>query len=253
MIKNAIIKKMKIFIQVFKKGCLFSQLFKKASMRTMLRYCIDYKWTIIVVMFPVALFIKLSKDLIYKELTSFDKGVYVFASRYISDNMTEFMKMLSFLGSGWVLTGITSLIIALLWRNKKYIILGWMIASNLALSSLLNEIVKAFFQRPRPEILRLAEAIGYSFPSGHSMTGMSFYGFLIYLCIRHFKHWLKYCTAVVLGLLVILIGISRIYLGVHYASDVVAGFSAGLVWLAVFITSVNRVYLKIRNRTTDDG
>ncbi|MCX7745781.1 MAG: phosphatase PAP2 family protein [Clostridia bacterium] len=117
-----------------------------------------------------------------------------------------------------------------------------MVLANLTASVLLNQIFKLLFHRPRPNVLRFVEIGGYSFPSGHSMAGISFYGFFIFLCLKYLKDRSKYGIAGALGLLVMAIGISRIYLGVHYASDVLAGFSAGLAWLAVFIAITKRIY-----------
>ena len=74
------------------------------------------------------------------------------------------------------------------------------------------------------------------------MTSISVYGLVVYLCLKHMKHPLKYVIAGILILLVPAIGISRIYLGVHYASDVIAGFSAGAAWLAVFIVFVKKFH-----------
>lgn len=112
---------------------------------------------------------------------------------------------------------------------------GVAMALNLAGAVVLNQLLKFVIQRPRPEGFRLIDESGYSFPSGHSMVAMAFYGFLIYL-IWHYERdrierWL-WCAC--LSLVIVGIGASRIYLGVHYASDVVAGLLISLAWLAVF-------------------
>jgi Membrane-associated phospholipid phosphatase len=198
------------------------------------RYFIRHKWGIYAITFPMLLFIILVKDLIKNELSVFDSKVYGFIAGFISKNMTNLMRILTYLGSGWVLFIISLFIIAFLWRYNKYSLYGWMILLNLGASSLLNQIFKFIFHRQRPNILRLIEINGFSFPSGHSMTGMSFYGLIIFLCLKYLKHWTKYVLAGALSLLVLSIGVSRIYLGVHYASDVLAGFSVGFAWLVVF-------------------
>ena len=132
------------------------------------------------------------------------------------------------------------LITAIALKKEKYFLCSLMISVNLAAGSLLNYILKQLFHRTRPDLLKLIEIGGYSFPSGHSMTAMIFYGFLIYLSIRYLKHWLKYYIVGALCLLVLTIGVSRIYLGVHYASDVLGGFIIGLGWLAIFIKLTDR-------------
>ena len=94
-------------------------------------------------------------------------------------------------------------------------------------------------QRPRPEDFRLIEETGYSFPSGHSMASMAFYGLIIYFAFKYVKNKnAKIIICTILSLLVLLIGISRIYLGVHYASDVIAGFVLSIAYLVVYITIV---------------
>lgn len=111
------------------------------------------------------------------------------------------------------------------------------IAVNLVASSVFTEVFKLVFHRPRPEIHELIEIGGFSFSSGHSMIGISFYGLLLYLFYRNTENkYKKILIAAFFSLLILSIGISRVYLGVHYASDVIAGFSAGLAWLAIFLT-----------------
>ena len=82
-------------------------------------------------------------------------------------------------------------------------------------------MLKLIIQRPRPDEYRIIDASGYSFPSGHSMISMAFYGFIIYLICKYVNNKiLKYFLIGLLGSLIILIGVSRVYLGVHYVSDV---------------------------------
>lgn len=115
-----------------------------------------------------------------------------------------------------------------------------MVFLNLCTASLLNFLFKTVFRRARPDVLRLVQASGYSFPSGHSMISAAFYGLLIYLCVVFIKPPWSRIVSAVLALLILAIGVSRIYLGVHYASDVVGGFLAGISWLAMFILFLRR-------------
>lgn len=96
-------------------------------------------------------------------------------------------------------------------------------------------LLKELFARPRPEGEHLTYAAGYSFPSGHAMISIAFYGFLAYLALRLLPGRTGKALAVILGVLVFLIGISRIYLNVHYFSDVLAGFLMGGFILFIFI------------------
>lgn len=215
-----------------------------------LKYFSRHKKVIFAITFPLLLFIKLSEDLIRKELSVFDNTIYGFVSKFISKGSTGFMKFISFLGSGQFLIAVAVVSVFALWKNKKYSFYGKMVAVNLLVSSILNETFKIIFHRVRPDELRLIEISGFSFPSGHSMVGISFYGFIAYLFYRNMKSRWKYFIVTMLSVLILLIGLSRIYLGVHYASDVLAGFSAGLAWLAVFITLINRIYL-IKRKSID--
>lgn len=173
---------------------------------------------------------------------AFDDAVYKFISGFISDGMTGFMKLMTFLGSGWSITALAAAIpfFVFILKKKKYYAAALMVPLNIAAGSLLNEILKRIFLRPRPDIHRLITVTGYSFPSGHSMNSMIFYGFIIYLLLSYARPRYRYAAASILGLMILLIGTSRIYLGVHYASDVIAGFIMGLAWLALFIRIAKR-------------
>lgn len=191
---------------------------------------------------PLLAFIMISEDVINKELSAFDSDIYRFIASFITEDMTDFMQFLSYCGSVLVLAPITLIIVIAVHKSKKYSFYSWMIGANLLTSSVLDVIFKLVFHRPRPDLLRLMTATGFSFPSGHSMIGLCFYGFIAYLICTNIKSRWRYPLVLPFALLILSIGISRIYLGVHYASDVIGGFSAGLAWLAVFITISNSIY-----------
>ena len=99
----------------------------------------------------------------------------------------------------------------------------------------LNQALKFVIQRPRPDGFQLAVEHGFSFPSGHSMVAMAFFGLLAWMVWRYEPDRATRIGCVVaFGAIVVLVGISRIYLGVHYASDVIAGFCVSLAWLAIY-------------------
>lgn len=114
---------------------------------------------------------------------------------------------------------------------------------TIALSSLaLMLLLKTLFQRKRPLSPLLKAAKGLSFPSGHSIMAVTFYGLLLYILVHTADaSWVKWLLAVLLVLLIILIGFSRVYLRVHYASDVIAGFIIGLLWLWISLTVLNNL------------
>ena len=123
-------------------------------------------------------------------------------------------------------------------KNKKT---GITILANLGISAILNNLLKIIIQRPRPIEHRLIEETGYSFPSGHSMISMAFYGYLAYLTYKYIKNKnLKYTIIILLNILILSIGISRIFLGVHYTSDVLAGFIISIIYLCIYIKSVEK-------------
>lgn len=134
-----------------------------------------------------------------------------------------------------------SLIILIFSKDKK---MGLIILINLFVSILLNLIFKGIIQRDRPLEDFLIEESGYSFPSGHSMVSMAYYGLLMYFVFKKVDDKeIKYIIMFLLGFLILLIGFSRIYLGVHYASDVIGGFLISIVYLMWVIKLLNlKVY-----------
>ena len=109
---------------------------------------------------------------------------------------------------------------------------------TIALSSLvLMFLLKYLFQRKRPLSPLLKAAKGLSFPSGHAIMAVTFYGLLLYILFHSINiNWLKWLATGLLVLVILLIGFSRVYLRVHYASDVLAGFIIGLLWLWISLS-----------------
>ncbi|KHE72885.1 phosphatase PAP2 family protein [Halobacillus sp. BBL2006] len=122
-------------------------------------------------------------------------------------------------------------------------------AVNMIGISALTKVLKLIFERQRPEVLAQYDGVGFSFPSGHSTGSMVFYGFLIYLIVisRLKKGW-KWLINILLVLLILSVGSSRIYLGVHYFTDVLAGFLFGLAWLAICIAALEITLWNQRRR-----
>ncbi|WP_437957954.1 phosphatase PAP2 family protein [Sorangium sp. So ce119] len=149
------------------------------------------------------------------------------------------LRAFTHLGSGWALTVVAIVVAAaLLWRRERVLAVGWLIA--LAGGGLLNYALKALFARPRPTFDEpLALAAGWSFPSGHSMGTFVTFGMLSYLGLL-FVRTLRVRLAVLALAMswTVAMGFSRMYLGVHYLSDVLAGFAAGSMWLAVCISGI---------------
>lgn len=189
--------------------------------------------------FFVWLFSELAEELLENELQAFDNGVINFFKRVESSSLDTFYIFITELGSVWFLTTLSVLVIAWLWfkAKDKWGILFFIIA--VGGSGALTWLLKQFYERGRPSINEEIDAIGFSFPSGHSLGSLVFYGFLIYLISRSSQNKaLKWTAIVGLGILIVLIGTSRIYLGAHFPSDVVAGYIAGTIWLILCLLAL---------------
>ncbi len=202
----------------------------------------NLKWVIL--LFGVIGFLALAEDVFNKEIMKGDIIGYNLVSNFlISDVATPFAVLITNFGGPIMLVGLTAILFILI-KNKK---IGISIFANLGVIIILNQLLKQILQRPRPTGYRLIEESGYSFPSGHSMVSMAFYGYLIYLIYKHIENkYLKWTLISILSILIILIGISRIYLGVHYTSDVAAGFLISVSYLMAYIPIVNK-FLTRRN------
>lgn len=188
------------------------------------------RWIILFISLIIFLFI--AEKIWNTEMLKLDIEGYKLISEYlISDFTTPITKIITQFGGGIILIAIT--IISLIVLKKRKISIA--MSLNLIIITLLNWILKVIVQRPRPTEYRLIDESGYSFPSGHSMISMAFYGFIMYLIYKNVNNKiLKWGLISFLGVLIISIGISRIYLGVHYTSDVLAGFLISIGYLMIF-------------------
>ena len=162
-------------------------------------------------------------------------------SLYRIGEMDVFFIFLSYIGSKlFFYPALVVLTIFILFKRNWYMAL--FLWANLIGVRLLNTLLKTIFSRDRPSLEHVVEAGYYSYPSGHSMNSMAFFGaiaFLCYLMIK--KNWLRNTLMTVCLLLIGLIGFSRVYLGVHYPLDVLGGYSMGASWL-LFLSGI---YLKV--------
>lgn len=170
-----------------------------------------------------------------------DDFVYSLVKPLISNDMTNIMQFITFFSDPiWCI--LLSCLMILFVKNKK---ISKAFILNLILVFLLNYVLKILFSRNRPADINLIVETGFSFPSGHAMMSLGIYGFLIYLLLLSDKNKIsKIIGTCFLILLIFLIGISRIYLGVHYATDVIAGFIISASYLLLFIRFI---YPKIKD------
>ncbi|MBS8263820.1 PAP2 family protein [Mesobacillus boroniphilus] len=195
------------------------------------------------------LFTELAEEMLESEVKSFDGSIIQFFYQINTDTLDVILFFFTELGSLWFLTIFSLIIISILWFKKKdkWSILFFII--GIGGGGLLTKLLKYYYGRERPSIDETIDAIGYSFPSGHSMGSLIFYGFLSYFLFRSsIRKKLKWAALFICGVLIFFIGISRIYLGAHYPSDVIAGYLAGSIWLILCILALE--YVKWRSASS---
>lgn len=183
--------------------------------------------------------------LLTNQLLDTDIIIYNFISKFISPNKTKFFAFITDLGD-YIGIFIATIII-LVYNHKHFPKRNISLLLLLVLCSLYVVSAKNIFQRPRPDILQLITIDGFSFPSGHSTYSITIYGYLIYLINKDNNTLVKTIITSLLVLLIISIGLSRIYLGVHYFSDVLAGFISGLIILNIVLIIENKFIIRGEN------
>lgn len=155
-----------------------------------------------------------------------------------NSNVTEVIKVLTSFGDTNVIIMLNALLIIFIIFKKKYKLLVIPIASTL--SGIINTGLKYLFSRPRPEGIALIAQGGFSYPSGHSAISVLFYGTIIYLLMKSdIKYKKVYIT--LLTIMAVIIPLTRIYLGVHYLSDVIGGVSLGFSILSIILVIYDKV------------
>lgn len=202
-------------------------------------FIIRSRYYLLVLLFLMMLFyfIKINYSLNVIEI---DGSVSHFVqNRLVNDGLTPFIKFVTNFGD--VICFLIILLSVLAFFRGKGYFSGMTL--NLLIAYLFSVIFKNIFMRERPPFSLIDKPSDYSFPSGHTMCSVAFYGFIIYLVSKYVKNKFLKCFLIVLCLLVIvLVGFSRVYLSVHYFSDVICGAIFGLVCLLMFVN-----YVKIRN------
>ncbi|HEU4698516.1 MAG TPA: phosphatase PAP2 family protein [Gemmatimonadales bacterium] len=180
-------------------------------------------------------------------LVQFDLALAESLHRHATPRAVWWMEQLTAFGSGPRMTLLALLCFVLLYRYRQHLLaFGWAVA--VAGGGALNSALKAFYRRPRPVLEDpFVHARFWSFPSGHSMGTFVFTGMLVYFVVLFVRRPGVRILAAAVGLVwTLLIGFSRIYLGAHYFSDVVAGYAAGTVWLAACISGLELIRRRAR-------
>lgn len=201
------------------------------------------KFLLVGLLFLVSLFVlfQLIHDVFAEKETGFDAMLSAFTESIASPAMTRTIQLISFLGSARYLVIMPALVVLLFsfyrdmrWNGLRVLIISFT-------TSLLNELLKHYYERPRPDLAPLG-VTGFSFPSGHTMNGGVFHGLLIYITWTTVKNkvW-RWVLSVFFTLIVLLVGLSRIYLHIHYATDVAAGYLIGILWLILSLYLMSRI------------
>ncbi|BBI32416.1 phosphatase PAP2 family protein [Cohnella abietis] len=183
----------------------------------------------------------------------FDDRIITVVQGQESAGLTAFMKFFTFIGEGIPVAIITVVAMVILYFGLKFRSELIFFVGVVVGSALLNTGLKLIFQRARPTLHRIVEANGFSFPSGHSMAAFSLYGVLCFLLWKHMRSAFARVVLIIAGCLItVTIGISRIYVGVHYPSDVIGGFLASAAWLVASI-AYYQYWIERRNRKQSDA
>ena len=205
---------------------------------------LSIEMAIMLVLFILALifFVYLVRRVFFLKDNEFDQKVFDSLDPYVNEATNGFMQFITFFGSHDFLIPANLALIAYFLFIRKHKWYSIKIPA-IALSSLLLMVVlKNLFGRSRPLIPLLYEAKGLSFPSGHALMSVSFYGLMCYIVLRTVEHrFLKWFLFALLIFMIVLVGFSRIYLRVHYTSDVIAGYCMGLLWLFISIFILQRI------------
>ena len=180
----------------------------------------------------VVIFLAVLQNVRSDDFLRLDSTAYVvFVLRMRRPWLTSIMEGFSNLSSPVVIAGMLLMVAAFAPGRRP----GLCAAVNLVCVVFINQVLKSIVQRPRPEGFRLISEVGYSFPSGHSMVSMAFYGLCAWMVWTYERdRIMRWACCWAFAFLIVAIGISRVYLGVHYATDVIAGFCVSLAWIALY-------------------
>lgn len=175
----------------------------------------------------------------------FDDGIYNLVTHSTNTFLDNMYHVFTFLGSTIFIIGacLAIFIVSIVMKKKE---MGFVIVGSVAISTIVNNVIKLIFRRPRPEVRRLVVEKSFSFPSGHTMAAVTLYGILIFFVMRSkMNKKARIAISIVLGLLPICVAISRIYLGAHFASDVTGAAITSTALLLVETYFIDKYYKKI--------
>ncbi|NWJ45313.1 MAG: phosphatase PAP2 family protein [Chloroflexi bacterium] len=190
---------------------------------------------------------ELTENLLENEFTNLDSDfgnwVHSFANPLLDTIFTLFTSLGNALGIV-ILTLVTVGIFV--WR--KYYFYSWLLLLTVGGGLILNQAMKFLFRRPRPQMWTsvIERPDSFSFPSGHATVAFCYFGLLLWIGLKYFKRTtLRLAWALLMLILIFMIGLSRIYLGVHYLTDVIGGYLSGGFWLLALLGSTS-IYRQVR-------
>jgi undecaprenyl-diphosphatase len=201
-------------------------------------------------------FAHLAEEVAEGETQAFDHSVMVWMGEHGSPTLTILAQEVTALGSGMVVWMVILVASAFLWGSKHRYSVALLWVAMLG-AGIISSALKAFYDRPRPDVFpwRVPYAGEASFPSGHSMTAMVGYATLAYLIARlEPSAALRRLTFGVAGVVIVAIGLSRMYVGVHWPSDVLGGFAMGLAWAAFAALGMEAIrYFRMRKPGVEEA
>ena len=216
-----------------------------------LPYVITVFIALIVVVVGINLFVELTETLKSDLLADYDQQITAYVISFRSPVLTKYFIFVTDVGDIYgyaIFLLLLTLMSIFVFKNWKYTV---QIVLVLLLSAVSNLMLKRFVDRARPGIEHLVSVETLSYPSGHAMSAMAFYGFLMYLFYRFkINIFLKVVIILLLGLLILSIGLSRIYLGVHFPSDIAGGYIAGFIWVVFCVILFNLIEVFRRDSKT---
>jgi len=155
----------------------------------------------------------------------------------------KFFTIFSYLGNFFVLSLIVILLFFIIRITFKQKFKAWFIVLSFAFVSVVNFLIKNLFKRARPENLMLFKEFSFSFPSWHAMLTCFVFGVLIYFTLKYMKNKpFKIILTILFSVIILLMGFARVYLGVHYLSDVIAGLMLGFAFVLIFLVMYNKCF-----------
>ena len=199
------------------------------------------------------LLLYITDEIVLENESGFDNRVFQFLRGYTSPAVTATMIFFTFFGSMKFLFPAYCILVLYFLFYKKNKLRSFNIAAIGISSIAILFLIKDIFKRHRPSDPLIANVKGFSFPSGHSTSAFTFFGLLIYIIWEsQVSRWLKWVASIALFFFAVLIAASRVYLHVHYASDVVAGFCLAVLWLTICIFVLHRIENEKRLKKNDN-